>query len=281
MGTYDNLFIDNKAKTIENAISALNSLYIAAEKSYSLAEQASSKKGLIKEETAITNAANAIEENYKKLKEIMTQIDEKVQKLAKEINNSENFMICSYPTQVDSDEIEFKVKIAKKGESLPENPSFTKKVNTYGGLRFDFSVGPVFTFGKKVNDEISYLANDSSSVKFRKAGNMTKPSAMAMMHITQRSGGICSFGGMFGVGVGLQSLTNISANFVAGVTAAFGRKDKLFLSAGYMMQQISCRKEGVNTNFTKGSAFDSAIYTERVYKAAPFVSISYAIGKRQ
>jgi hypothetical protein len=256
--------------------------YQKAVKAYVGAKAKAIKESKALETKDIAAAESILLENYKKLEEVINQLDIFLHKLQKQIEDPNSFIVQSYPLQSDADEVTFGVKIAKVDETaFPEATSFTKTLPTYGGFRTDFSVGPSFSFGDNSLNETAYLDTNSTSVKYRKGGSSFRPGIMAMMHLTSRSAGYSSMGLSFGIGAGFESLTNINTSFALGLTWVLGRLNKIFVTGGLVYQQVSRPIEGTPNSIKKGTAFNASSYTENVYRSAPFLSISYAIGSRK
>lgn len=254
--------------------------YNNALNAYSKAKRKASEHNKRDDLKNIEDAEAILKTNYKTLEEVTASLKDGTNKINILANRSESFQIQSFPIQVDGDEVSFDVIITDKDQT--EKPTFSKSLNTFGGLRTDFSVGPLISFGKNIKDDIAYLdSKDSVSIKYRSENTTIKPSIMAMMHLTGRSAGSFTIGGMLGIGVGFKDLTTLNTNYTLGLSAVFGRLQKVFVSTGIVFQQVKRQKEGVAEKVKKGTTIDSNSFTESVYRSSPFLAVTYNIGKRK
>lgn len=237
----------------------------------------------------------AIENN---LKTAQTLIDEEallsmvddINYLYTELTNESNFTVVAPPVQMDGDIVSYEITVtptATRSLAPYRNPmKFTFDVPAQGGTKVDFSVGPAVSFGKDAKDEKYYLEETPNSdeviLRRRANNNVIIPSLGAFMHVYRRSAKWAAIGGMFGIGVGFQSTSEVNANLFLGLTAVLGKQQKVMLSGGASYLKVDRIKseqyvEGNNYDATKINLAD---VTERVYKPSGFISISYNLSNR-
>ena len=176
--------------------------------------------------------------------------------LYSELQNENNFIVVAPPVQMDADLVHYTIKVTpSQTRSLApfRNPvEFSFDVPTKGGLKVDFSVGPVFSFGHNAKDHKYYLEETTPGkvkVRYEENKNSLSPSIAAMMHFYTRSGKYIGFGGMLGIGAGFQSANTIDANLFTGVKLGSRKKTKINdqcrrrLAAGRPVKNTSIRRK--------------------------------------
>lgn len=254
--------------------------YLNAEEFYASAANEAKKNKELNNLKIIEKAAKLFNDNYYKIKTAFEEIEIKQTELVNLIKNPNSFRVTSYPFQADADELIFDVKIAPKDSAFSSTPSFSKKINTHGGLKIAFSVGPMFSFGNNANDNIAFIKPDSVNIDFRSTDNIIKPSVSAMMHLLYRSSSDFSPGIMFGIGADFKDIKTLNTNFAIGLTAALGRKDKVFASVGWNFVQVRRKKESVNLIIKKAANINQDDFTQVVFRHTPFISFTYVIGSK-
>lgn len=247
---------------------------------------------LSKSEKEILNGHfKKLEESFKSLDEVkLISLYSEVNFLYTELKNENNFKVLSPPTQADSDIVNYEVTITPSQTNTlgpNRNPiTFDFDVPVKGGLKVDFSVGPVLSFGDGAKDEKFYLENsetdDISILRQRNNNNVLNPSIGALMHFYQRSGKTASFGGLFGVGAGFQNIDDVNLSLYTGVTLVLGKSKKIMLNTGISFLSVKRLKEdefeiGNEYNTTN---FDLNSVTEQVFKSSFFLSLTYNLTNR-
>ncbi|WP_420572930.1 hypothetical protein [Kordia sp.] len=210
--------------------------------------------------------------------------------LETELTNENNFTVIAPPVQADSDFLNFKVTATpEQTNTLAAHKSITDfsfDVPVKGGLKVDFSVGPVFAFGKGAQDEVFFLEDSETAgmsvLRERDNNNALNPGVGAFMHIYDRSGKGTSWGGLFGVGAGFQSIEDANLSFYTGVTLVMGKQQKVMLNAGLSFLNVERLKESefiVGNEYTTAD-FDLGNVTEKVFKTSFFLSITYNLTNR-
>ena len=242
----------------------------------------------------IEKAEEKLEEANKKLnEEDFLKLIEDVMVLQEALQNSKYFEVKSAPIQMDGDFMEFTVKITpvQTNDLMPFEAAqaFPVSIPARGGLKVDFSVGPIISFGKNSRDEKYYfkLPETTSAVKdttlsLLNNNNTISPSIAAMMHFYGRSGKTSSIGGLFGVGAGFQSINDVNLSIVAGLSMILGKREKIMLNTGVSYLRIERLKTNQYIDGGKYSPSKVSIsdVTEKVFKPSFFLSISYNLTRR-
>jgi hypothetical protein len=210
--------------------------------------------------------------------------------LLAELTNKNNFIAVAPPVQMDGDFVNYTVNItptSTRALAAHRSPmEFRFDVPTRGGLKVDFSVGPVVSFGKGSRDFRYYREADAASGKFKLKRldnrNDISPSLAALMHFYPRTGRNAAFGGLFGVGAGFQAISDVTLSLFTGVTYVLGKRQKIMLNGGLSYLRVDRLK---TDQYAVGGTYDTANVgledvTEKVFKASPFLSITYNLASR-
>jgi hypothetical protein len=210
--------------------------------------------------------------------------------LLAELTNKNNFIAVAPPVQMDGDFVNYTVSITPtptRALAAHRSPmEFQFDVPTRGGLKVDFSVGPVVSFGKGSSDFKYYSEPDATSGKFKLKRldnrNDISPSLAALMHFYPRTGRNAAFGGLFGVGAGFQTISDVNLSLFTGVTYVLGKKQKIMINGGLSYLRVDRLK---TDQYSVGGIYEEASVrledvTEKVFKASPFLSITYNLANR-
>lgn len=238
------------------------------------------------EREEIEDANEKIENNYQAISEgDLLKLVEDIMVLQDAMDNPTYFEVTSPPIQMEGDFVEFKIKTTptRTNDLMPYEfgKTFPVEIPVKGGLKVDFSVGPVISFGSNARDDKYYLepVPNTNSVTFlqRDNNNAISPGLAAMMHFYKRSGTNAAIGGLFGVGAGFQSVQDANISIYAGASAVLGKREKIMLNMGVSYLSVSRLK---NKEFVPGTQYDASkidigSITEKVFKPSFFLSISY------
>ncbi len=242
----------------------------------------------------VKKAFEATENSFKVLSEetILVLFGE-VDYLYSELKNKNNFIVMAPPVQAQEDFVNYQISVKpSKTNTLGayKNPvSVDFDVPVRGGLKVDFSVGPAFSFGDKARDEQFFFekvdpdTTENVTLSARTNNNAITPSIGAFMHFYRRSGKNTSFGGLFGVGTGLQSLDDFQVNYYAGLSLVLGKKQKIMLNSGVSFLRVDRLKEDqfvVDEEYMKNE-FEISDVVEKVYKPSFFLSLTYSLANRR
>ncbi len=242
---------------------------------------------------------NQVEESFKVSEQAMKTLNDEtilvlfgeVDYLYGELGNKNNFIVNAPPVQAQEDFVNYEISIKpSKTNTLGahKNPvTVDFDVPVRGGLKVDFSVGPAFSFGDKARDEQFFFekvdTTENVRLRARSNNNAITPSIGAFMHFYRRSGTNISFGGLFGVGTGLQNLDDFQVNYYAGLSLVLGKNQKIMLSSGASFLRVDRLKDDqfeVDEEYMKNE-FDIADVVEKVYKPSFFLSLTYSLGNRR
>jgi hypothetical protein len=239
-----------------------------------------------------------VDKNYKKVNdafkslkqdEILTSYSQ-VLYLFNELQNLSNFTAKAPPVQANGDFINYEITITpSKTHELGayKNPmTFDFDVPVKGGLKVDFSVGPIFAFGVGALDEKFYFQESDTEntgvLKRRENNNALNPGIAAMMHFYKRSGENVSWGGLFGVGAGFQTIEDINLSFYSGISLLLGKEQKIMLNTGLAFMNVDRLKNGefeIDSNYDSNTVSIDDV-TEKVFKSSFFISLSYSLASR-
>jgi hypothetical protein len=244
----------------------------------------------------VADAQQLLEEGHKKISEDdLLKLIEDVDMLQKAIENPKTFTVVSPPIQIDGDFVFLKTKAepAKAADLMNFLPAkeFPVEIPVQGGIKLDFSVGPVISIGKKAKNELYFTEaagldntkDDTVIFRQRNNNNAISPGIAAMIHAYRRSGRNFALGGMFGVGAGFKDSAKIDFSLFFGASLIMGKREKLMLSAGISYLRVSRLKdiEFIPGNIYPAAKIDIGNITEKVFKPSFFFSISYNITNRQ
>lgn len=239
----------------------------------------------------IKNANEGIEKGYALITEenFLKQIVD-IMVLQEAMANPEYFNVTSPPIQMEGDFVAFSIKTtpASTHDLMPYEfgKNFAVEIPVKGGLKVDFSVGPVFSFGPKSRDEKYYVETvtktDSVIFKQRDNNNAISPGLAAMMHIYKRTGKNIAFGGLFGVGAGFQTVQDANFSTYFGGSIIMGKREKVMLNFGvsYLSVDRLKNKQFVPEQIYPKAEIDVSNLTEKVFKPSLFLSVSYNLTNR-
>lgn len=173
---------------------------------------------------------------------------------------------------------EYKKKASKDSASVEKSskhPTTVKDESIFipvsGGIRISNSAGIGFTYVGAARKTF-YLQGDSTLTSA--VDNRIVPVIGSFINAYSRGLGVVNLGGSFGVCVAFQE--TLSINFMFGATAVFGRKEKLLLSAGFVLAPVTELDKGYYVGMhTTNPDFP----TKLNYKPGVFFCIHYNIGK--
>jgi len=236
----------------------------------------------------VENAQKLIEEGYHQITEdnYLKLIDD-VYTLQEAMSLAKSFTVTSPPIQIDGDVVSFDIKaVPVKVNDLLNHTAekiFRVEIPTKGGLKVDFSVGPVFSFGNSAKDDLYFLqpiANNPDSVTLtsRNNNNAVSPGIAAMMYAYPRGSRLA---GCFGVGANVENFDNVKASFYLGVGTVLGKRQKITASLGVSFLRVDRLKDTeYETKRYKLSEISLGNVTEKVFKGSFFLSIGYNLSTR-
>ena len=286
------------SESIKSDYSDLKSLYAKVEAAYNDAESKTGTAANKIENIYKVSSSNSTVEKINTAKDEIEKADElideeailglleEVDYLYQELSNKNNFIVVAPPVQMDGDFVTYSVTITPSTTRIlgpNRNPMHFKfDIPASGGLKVDFSVGPVISFGKNSKDEKYFLETiptfpDSVKIKKQDNNNVISPGIAALMHLYFRSEKKYQLGGLFGVGAGFQSISDINLSLFTGVSLVMGKREKVMLSLGASWLKVDRLK---NNEFNESSNYAASKIslgniTEKVFKVSGFFSVSY------
>ncbi|MCP9768783.1 hypothetical protein EGI22_12725 [Lacihabitans sp. LS3-19] len=228
----------------------------------------------------IKKEAETIRSNYTRLDKGLDTLNLKTYELRKKLLLSDSYIARSIGRVANGDEVEFKVKVNKK-----DYEPFI--FETKGGLKLDYSVGPILSFGKNAQNLVPYFDKKTDStvtLQSRIPENRLNLGIGSFLHITGRNGKNARMGMLVGIGTELKDLTTIETNLAIGPTIVLGKQTNLIsLSAGVNFNRVNRLKtdEYKIGNVYKKDAQSLDNTVEKVFKPSLFFSVTYILPKRK
>jgi hypothetical protein len=298
-----NYKIDDMA-TINRLFDALRTTYFAVEGRYEDAKMTSESitnlaaSGTPARSTATSNqsmikdASDNIEAAYEEFKiEDVIMLMNDCETLKSELGKEKNFQFETLPIQASGDIVRLEVKIIPEKVSdlgaIKHEQNIVFEVPVKGGTKFDFGVGPTFSFGNSSRSQSFYMergTTDTSlgTLKKNKNQNLFMPAIAATIHCYKRTDKNIGWGAMFGVGAGFETISDADLTLYLGVTAVLGKSEKLMLSAGVCGRNVDRLKTDQfkeNSSY-KMTGFNTNDVTQKVMLPSFFFGLSYSLTNR-
>ncbi|WP_027382507.1 coiled-coil domain-containing protein [Epilithonimonas caeni] len=200
------------------------------------------------------------------------------------LDDEKNFTIKSEPIQPENDMVQFTVNIAKKDEKNSDHfyrlKNFTYRQALYGGTRVDFSLGlSAAYYGKVSKVELLPKENAPSTYVLSTYKNkLSAASLIGMVTMSYRRTGYIAYGGSAGMGLDIAGGKVQFSNFFVGPTMLFGKKDRIFFTAGPSLKNVRELKNGYEGTIVPPTE-DFTSYTRDKYKIGIFASLTYSLTK--
>lgn len=209
---------------------------------------------------------------------------EQVSQLAEGLRNPKNFTVTAPPVQMDEDVANYEVTITPiQTNTFGPHLTITNfgfDVPTRGGLKVDFSVGPVLGFGNESKDDSYFLDTNSKLTKFENP-NAISPSLAAMMHFYGRTGRPNAWSGLMGVSANIADVTKLDFNILLGLSYVLGKNEKVMLNAGVIFNRVNRLKTNLyQENKEYPSDLNLEEVVQKVFRPAAFFSVSYNLTRR-
>lgn len=269
-----------KNANYDNKIEEFKDFYEEAERQYELLEE----KYKLDNDTLqfIKEKLSELEMAHESVLASINAITTKLFQIKLFVENENNFTIVSTPMQMAGDYSKIKVEIepidSKSGDG---KIMWEMKFHSNSGLKIDYSVGPIFRFGKYAGNDLIHKKNLNDSISFViNNGGFLTPSLSAMMHIYDRSSTYHTFGGTFGVSANFTSLDSLNLGFLLGGSYIIGRKKKVIITLGASANRVNIFNNKLYS-YDKLYSLDTDFsdLTKNVFKASFFFSISYNLSR--
>lgn len=265
-----------KLDCLEADFEAFEDAYEKVRNQYTKAVREARNLGNTDKEARIRSAQSQVQKDYEALEAKYQTALNDIRSLFNKAIDSTRYMVKSPPLKLagpagDADEVAYEVKIDKGG--------YTDVIPVKGGLKVDFSVGPVANF---IADEQFFFATDNVLQRQTPAGlfGTLTPSVASMMHLYERTSRDWAVGVMFGINAGFKELTDLKLGFLSGASLILGRSQKVMISTGVSYLPISRLREGQYVVGQPYPAVKLEDVTERVLRPAWFAAFSFNISKR-
>lgn len=276
----NDLIAESKYQEFIKSYNEVEVLYKKAILKATLDENGLDTKSIVKE------ALEEIETGHKIItEEQLLDLLEQVTQLYEGLQNERNFTVVAPPVQMNEDVASYVVSITPTSTRTLEafkNPiNFNFDIPTKGGLKVDFSVGPILSFGFESKDHKFYFDGTGTSATLKRIQNQNaiSPSIAAMMHFYNRTGRTRSLGGVFGVGAGFQGVSDVNLSIITGISSVLGKREKIMLNGGISWLKVERLKI---EKYQLGKYYDvnPDDVTEKVFRPSLFFSISYNLTNR-
>ncbi|MBO0930817.1 hypothetical protein [Fibrella aquatilis] len=265
--------------TLKADFEAFDKAYDKVATQYQAAIKAAHNANEKDKEARISTALNQVDKSYRELEKKYKNTLADIGQLFTDAINSANYSVKSLPVKLagkagDADEVEYEVNI--------DDQQFIDPFPVKGGWKIDYSVGPVANF--IADDQFFFeVSGDKNTLRQRDKGGLFStitPTVSSMMHVFKRSHTGFAVGGLFGINAGFKEFTDIKLGFLTGVSAIFGRSQKVIVSTGVSYLPISRLKEGQYVVGTSYPAVKIDEVTDRALRPSWFLAISLGITKR-
>lgn len=161
--------------------------------------------------------------------------------------------------------------IVNSGDSTEFVKNKTFRIPVKGGFKINSSVG--LAFPSFFNNSLEFF-NKDSVVTAAESDNFI-PNLAAFINFYPYTGRNINLGGTMGIGIPLNN-TNFSVNFMFGLAAVLGKRDKVVLSAGMASGPVTKLGEGLETGDLMENGFED-VPTKRSYELGFYAGISFTI----
>jgi hypothetical protein len=256
-------------------LDTFDSTYHTAEDQYFKAIQAAQAAGDKDKEARIQSALQQIRKDYHELDKIYGDALYDINQQARKGIDPAEYVVKSNPLKLkgaggDADEIAYDITIG-------DAPTYTDTFAVEGGVKLDYSIGAVLNF----TADSSFSLNSDGKLQARKAA-FINPTVSPMLHVHRRQSGNFAWAGTFGINAGFEKLTDIKLGFLLGISAIWGRSQKVILTSGISFVQVDRLKAQYNltTSYKDAKDFKIDDVTERVLRPSVFLGVSIGISKR-
>ncbi|HEX8268483.1 MAG TPA: hypothetical protein VF581_01210 [Flavobacterium sp.] len=213
------------------------------------------------------------------------------------LGNELAYEMVSSPIQPLEDYVTFDIKIKnrddKKYSEYSDDREFSYVEYTKGGVRFDFSTGPVFDFqlDKKDDDDDDYydsyelkdvvIAGVPRTMIVGTSKNAFTPSLAGLFHTSFRRSGNCAFGFTLGASINVETF-ELNSLF-PGVSLLIGKKQKIIFTAGPALKQVNILKANysLNEDYNPADFNTGTELTSKEFRIGAFFGISYNLTQKQ
>ena len=280
--SFQDLFIDLNVSTITS--NTINSQYTDLVVAYNKLKDVN---GLITyfDETSLKKYFNDIDllmDNAKKIKFKEELIDfeklsQQVQRIIHLLEKDETYEYISAPIQPRNDMATFDVVIKAKNKEIEvdNSRSFTHSVSVKGGTRIDFSIGLAASYFGNANVYEIYTIDGKNLIGL-KSKNLTVPSLVTMISLTNRATRYGAIGGSAGLGIDTNNGKIQLSNFFIGPTLILGKYDRMMITSGAAIRNVGQLKNGyvVDETIITQSSDVSSVLSDN-YKVGFFVALTY------
>lgn len=205
------------------------------------------------------------------------KLSEQVKRIINLLEKEETYQYISAPIQPRNDIATFDVEIKAKNKDVEVNNSRKFKHSEFvrRGTRVDFSIGLASSYFKNTNVYEIYTVDGINKIGI-KSTDLTVPSLIGMISMTNRSSTYLAIGGSAGLGIDTYNGKIQLSNFFIGPTLILGKYDRMMITLGAAVRNVGQLKNGYllnNTTITQSSDVSSVLSDN--YKVGIFVALTY------
>ncbi|MDX6184086.1 hypothetical protein SGQ44_18135 [Flavobacterium sp. Fl-77] len=205
------------------------------------------------------------------------KLAQQVQRVIHLLEKNETYEYISAPIQPKNDMATFDVVIKAKIKDIEvdNSRSFTHSVSVKGGTRIDFSIGLAASYFSNTNVYEIYTINGQNKIGL-KSKNLTVPSLVTMISMTNRTTKYGAIGGSAGLGIDTNNGKIQLSNFFIGPTLILGKYDRIMLTVGAAIRNVGKLKNGyvINDTIITQSSDITTVLSDN-YKVGFFIGLTY------
>lgn len=219
-----------------------------------------------------------------KFKEELIEFEKMANQVKRIINlleKDETYEYISSPVQPKNDLASFEVEIIAKNKDVEVNNSRKFKHTEFvmRGTRIDFSIGLAGSYFGNTNVYEIYTVDGQNKIGL-KSTNLTVPSLITMISMTNRSSKYVAFGGSAGLGLDVNNGKIQMSNFFIGPTLILGKYDRIMFTPGLALRNVGKLKNGFEIEKTiLDQTSDISTVLSDYYKLGFFVALTYNLTK--
>lgn len=205
------------------------------------------------------------------------KLSEQVKRIINLLEKEETYEYISAPIQPRNDIATFDVEIKAKNKDVEVNNSRKFKHSEFvrRGTRVDFSIGLASSYFKNTKVYEIYTLDGVNKIGI-KSTDLTVPSLIGMISMTNRSSTYLAIGGSAGLGIDTYNGKIQLSNFFIGPTLILGKYDRMMITLGAAVRNVGQLKNGYvlnDTIITQSNDVSSVLYDN--YKVGIFVALTY------
>lgn len=200
------------------------------------------------------------------------------------LNEETTYIVESSSFQPIQDVAIFNVDIKKRKynkSTIYSEQKFSHKEFTYGGTRFDVSIGLAGSYFPDAN-QYELTTTDNSIKIHKKSGYTFSSSMIGLVTMSYRNTKYVTYGASAGLGIDVTNGKIQLGSFYFGPSLIFGKYDRLTLTAGASVKNVYALKGGFDIEETyplSNNSIDIQNYLTDKFSVGGFTSLTYNLTK--